>query len=185
MHTDERKRRISEGVKLAVAAGRFRRGGWKYTDEAKRQKSIAQKAYARRVLLGENFEVLSSDRKSARVKMEQDGRCANCGLAEWLGRPICLELDHKNGDRKVETRDNLWAICPNCHSQTKTWRGRNVALKAASIGTFKVSDEALRKALKSAPSIRQALLAVGLRGEGNNYERARRLVEGSRTADGV
>jgi hypothetical protein len=52
-------------------------------------------------------------------------RCYNCGLSEWLGEPISLELEHKNGNSFDNRIENLTILCPNCHSQTETFRGRN------------------------------------------------------------
>jgi HNH endonuclease len=53
-------------------------------------------------------------------------RCGHCGLAEWNGAPIPLELDHVNGDRSDNRLENLRLLCPNCHAQTPTYRGRNI-----------------------------------------------------------
>jgi hypothetical protein len=47
--------------------------------------------------------------------------CAICGLTEWLGNPITLQLDHRNGNRHDNRWGNLRFLCPNCHSQTETW----------------------------------------------------------------
>jgi hypothetical protein len=69
-------------------------------------------------------------------------------------------------------RDNLRALCPNCHSQTDTWRGRN-----KNSGYKKVSDETLLELLTTESSIRQALLKAGLAAKGNNYDRAKTLLE--------
>lgn len=53
-------------------------------------------------------------------------QCSICGQGpEWQGRPIVLELDHINGDPTDNRLDNLRILCPNCHSQTTTFRGRN------------------------------------------------------------
>jgi hypothetical protein len=52
-------------------------------------------------------------------------KCEKCGLAEWLGQPIPLELDHIDGDRANNSFENLRILCPNCHAQTDTYRGRN------------------------------------------------------------
>lgn len=62
--------------------------------------------------------------KRLRVILEQDGKCNRCGLFEWQGEPINLELEHKDGNNSNNSRDNLEVLCPNCHSMTKTWRGR-------------------------------------------------------------
>jgi 5-methylcytosine-specific restriction endonuclease McrA len=51
--------------------------------------------------------------------------CSYCGGAEWLGRPIPLELDHVDGDKTNNQLENLRLICPNCHALTPTYRGKN------------------------------------------------------------
>lgn len=48
----------------------------------------------------------------------------NCGLVEWHGKPLVLELEHVDGNKKNNSLDNLKLLCPNCHSQTDTWRNR-------------------------------------------------------------
>lgn len=60
--------------------------------------------------------------KAGLLKME----CAGCGLGqEWQGKPLSLELDHINGKKRDHRLTNLRVLCPNCHSQTPTFRGRN------------------------------------------------------------
>jgi len=53
------------------------------------------------------------------------GRCAECGLKEWRERPLSLVLDHINGSNRDHRIENLRLLCPNCHSQTSTFAGRN------------------------------------------------------------
>ncbi len=43
----------------------------------------------------------------------------------WNGKPLRLQIDHKNGDRHDCRKENLRKICPNCHTQTETFCGRN------------------------------------------------------------
>lgn len=52
--------------------------------------------------------------------------CFECRLTEWRGKPVSLELDHINGDASDDSLSNLRLLCPNCHSQTPTWKGANV-----------------------------------------------------------
>lgn len=51
-------------------------------------------------------------------------KCEICGLEEWNGKPITLELHHIDGDNTNHSLDNIQLLCPNCHSQTEGWRGR-------------------------------------------------------------
>lgn len=116
------------------------------------------------------FELLGEGYKRKVIDIEQKSCCNRCGISDWLGSEIILELEHRDGNRDNNTRDNLELLCPNCHSQTDTWRGRNKAKK-------RVSDEELIYALKNTCNIRQALYAVGIAPKGGNYKRAKRLLE--------
>lgn len=54
----------------------------------------------------------------------------NCGnTGEWLGKPIALQLDNKNGVHNDNRIENLRFLCPNCHSQTDTYAGKNLKNK--------------------------------------------------------
>lgn len=59
-------------------------------------------------------------------------RCALCGLETWWRDPAPLQLDHVNGDRSDNRRQNLRMLCPNCHAQTDTYCGRNVGRRYSS-----------------------------------------------------
>ena len=124
-------------------------------------------------LLEADFDELAYDAKRRRVIIEQDGKCNHCEIADWQGKPITLEVDHINGINDDNRRENLEAICPNCHSVTDTWRGRN---KPRKNGENKVADVDLIHALENHSTIRQALLSVGLAAKGNNYNRAKKLL---------
>jgi predicted RNA-binding Zn-ribbon protein involved in translation (DUF1610 family) len=54
-------------------------------------------------------------------------KCQKCGIGnEWDNDPLVLELDHINGNRLDDRLLNLRFLCPNCHSQTSTYKGRNI-----------------------------------------------------------
>jgi DNA-binding CsgD family transcriptional regulator len=76
-------------------------------------------------------ELLAASQSRANLKRRliKEGvlpaRCASCGITGWRGRPLALQLHHINGDRHDNRLENLALLCPNCHSQTNTWAGRN------------------------------------------------------------
>lgn len=51
--------------------------------------------------------------------------CTVCSISEWNGKPIVLEIDHIDGDYRNNNEGNLRSICPNCHSQTDTYKAKN------------------------------------------------------------
>ena len=163
-----------------------------FSDEAKYKKSIALKgrkptgiladkeAWANKIketalrkYLTKSFDELGMENKRRRVFEEQKYCCNKCGISEWFSKPISLELEHKDGNNLNNTRENLEGLCPNCHSITETWRGRN---KPAKNGINKISDESLLQCLNESVNIRQGLLKAGIAAKGKNYERAKRLL---------
>lgn len=51
--------------------------------------------------------------------------CESCGLSKWQGKAIVLEVEHKDGNSENNSPENVCLICPNCHSQTPTYKGAN------------------------------------------------------------
>ena len=123
-----------------------------------------------------NYDVFTNGTKKKNGKNTQQplialrGRkCERCGLEEWMGQPINLEVHHLNGDRSDNDLSNLQLLCPNCHSYTPTFRRKknNVA----------VPEEDFVQALQESRSIRQALILLDLTPAGRNYDRAYELIE--------
>lgn len=166
--TPETRKKISDKIKEMHRQGLLH--GNKF-DPAIYQR-VREEAEQR--LMQTDFENLSFERKRIRIKKEQKNCCARCGRDTWFDQPIILELDHKNGISDDDRRENLEMLCPNCHSLTPTWRGRNKP--TINSRKDKVSDDELIAALNNTSSIRQALLTVGMAAKGNNYERAKRLL---------
>jgi hypothetical protein len=56
---------------------------------------------------------------------KQNGKCFECGISEWRNKPLVLELEHKDGNSENNLEENLCCLCPNCHSQTPTYKAKN------------------------------------------------------------
>lgn len=123
-------------------------------------------------LLNTPFEELSFERLRKRVILEQKNKCKCCGIDKWNNEPITLELEHIDGNHHNNERNNLKAICPNCHSQTLTWRGRNKQNNRKKIS----NDDIVKSYLKS-KNIRQTLIDVGLSAKGGNYKRLHQIIK--------
>ena len=70
-----------------------------------------------------------TNRTSLKRRLINEGvleyKCENCGNeGEWMDEPISLHLDHINGINNDNRLNNLRLLCPNCHSQTKTYGGK-------------------------------------------------------------
>lgn len=63
--------------------------------------------------------------------------CERCGLDQWRGRRLTIALHHLNGDPGDNRLENLQFLCPNCHSQTENYGGRNrTSARAAAAKEF-------------------------------------------------
>ena len=69
------------------------------------------------------------------VTIRDGEQCLWCGIGTiWLDKPLTLQVDHINGVHRDNRLENLRLLCPNCHSQTDTFGGRN-------IGKYKPSED--------------------------------------------
>jgi hypothetical protein len=55
----------------------------------------------------------------------KENKCEICNIKEWQGEKINMQLDHIDGDSHNHLLKNLRMLCPNCHSQTSTYCGKN------------------------------------------------------------
>lgn len=56
----------------------------------------------------------------------KENKCEICEIKDWQGNSLSCELDHIDGDRTNHRLENLRILCPNCHSQTPTFRAKNI-----------------------------------------------------------
>jgi hypothetical protein len=73
----------------------------------------------------------------------KENRCERCGIAEWRGEPLSMALHHINGDGLDNRLENISMLCPNCHSQTPNFSGRNIrrdwpARRLAQLGATRI-----------------------------------------------
>jgi hypothetical protein len=81
-------------------------------------------------ILVENYSYSSNALRKRLIKEGlKEHKCECCGLSEWLGEPIPLELDHVDGNHFNNLIENLKILCPNCHARTPTYRGKNKKYK--------------------------------------------------------
>ena len=79
-------------------------------------------------ILVKDSSYTNMDRLKTRLVSEgyMEYRCAICGnTGEWNGMQLYLQIDHINGIHSDNRLSNIRFLCPNCHSQTDTFSGRN------------------------------------------------------------
>jgi hypothetical protein len=74
-----------------------------------------------------NLEEYTNDRgRRGYLIRTREHRCQVCQLTEWMDKPMPLELDHIDGNPDHNAEENLRLICPNCHAQTETYKGKGI-----------------------------------------------------------
>jgi 5-methylcytosine-specific restriction endonuclease McrA len=152
------RKRNSKGLSDAYKQGKRQTGSEQYnslSDDSKYKMSLSNKGK-----YSYDFSQNSKYTKGTKLKLieERGHQCEICKNDVWLGNPITIEIDHIDGDRKNNTRENLRLVCPNCHAQSPTWRR-----KKTNIQYQKHSDEEILNAILSSKSMTQTLEKLDLR----------------------
>ena len=103
------------------------------------------------------YEEMSNSSVKKRLLHERGHKCEICGVGEsWQGAYLMVEMDHIDGNNKNNKAENLRLLCPNCHSQTPTFRAKNI--KTNKKIDVILLTEALRKHKFATPALREVSL---------------------------
>lgn len=100
-------------------------------------------------------------------------KCAECGIeSTWNYKPIILQLDHIDGNHSNNVLNNLRILCPNCHSQTPTFAGRNITTK--SINRFLHIEDKIKEFNPS--TISELLQKIGVKPSPYYYKKVNKIL---------
>ena len=80
--------------------------------------------YDQRIKVWKETGVISKGPLKTYLAEQKEG-CWECGITDYNNKPIVLELEHIDGNSQDHSEDNVSLLCPNCHSQTDTYKGKN------------------------------------------------------------
>ena len=95
---------------------------------AKSKEFYSHPKYSLEQILIENSTYANRSKLKQRLLNQNylDYKCSICGnTGIWNNKKLTLQLDHINGINNDNRIENLRLLCPNCHSQTKTFSGKN------------------------------------------------------------
>jgi heterodisulfide reductase subunit B len=131
--TKDNREKINRKVSKALSG---RKTGIKpkyiFTSEDRKKALITRRRNEYEKYKNAKFENLGVTSKKRRILKEQNYCCNKCGISKWMGNPIIFDLHHKDKNKKNNSRENLECLCPNCHSQTESYRRYPEILKKPS-----------------------------------------------------
>ena len=78
---------------------------------------------------------IAGKRSTKRHLIETRGyKCEMCDISEWRGQKLALDFDHIDGNSNNNSLDNVRLLCPNCHSQTETYKSKNTGKGRGKLG---------------------------------------------------
>lgn len=84
-----------------------------------------KKSIKKRISSLEDYSSRASVRRAILKENLIEYKCSECNVKTWNGKILSLHLDHINGINNDNRLENLRFLCPNCHSQTETYTGKN------------------------------------------------------------
>ena len=82
-------------------------------------KSCLSRVYDIESKLKKDTKVQSHKLKNKLIEFGyKESKCELCGISEWMGKPVKLQLHHIDGDHDNNELSNLQILCPNCHAMT-------------------------------------------------------------------
>jgi HNH endonuclease len=156
---------LTEEEQKQIAADK--RSKYDYADQQRRAaETKRQQSWSR------PHEEMGSGSVKKRLLHERGHICEQCGVGNsWQGKPLMVEMDHINGNNKDNHVENLRLLCPNCHSQTPTFRARNIKTNK------KVDVILLTEELKKHKFAKPALKALGFNDTPYNVQLANGILK--------
>lgn len=94
-------------------------------------------------------------------------KCEGCGLTNiYNKKPIVLQLHHKDGNNSNNILENFEILCPNCHSQTPTFRSKK-----------KIEESDILEAAKNSKTISEIITKLGKHPSGDLYKKIERVID--------
>jgi len=124
----ELKRRVAE---LGLDTTHFRGNGWNRGETRSTHAAVERHARSQSIpdddVFIENSRYLYSQGIIRRLLARGwVYACRECGITSWQSAALSLHLDHINGIHNDHRLVNLRFLCPNCHSQTRTYCRRKM-----------------------------------------------------------